>query len=233
MDVVYLVKDSYLNDELTYSIRSLVNIAHGKVFLVGGCPANINKDKIVHFPVIQSSSKYKNTTNNLKLICQNKELSDDFILMNDDFFILKPVTTEDLKLCMGPIDKVLESYVYRYGEQGNPYVQGMRQTEIFLKDLGVQNPLSYELHVPMVMNKNKFLDMFSLPHVESIQVLHKRSLYGNLYCKGYKEINDVKVLYEYFQPLGSDKFLSTEDSSWRRVKPYINSLFPEKSDFEI
>ena len=109
----------------------------------------------------------------------------------------------------------------------------MRQTKIFLEDMGIKNPISYELHIPMVMNKKKFLDMFSLPHIEAVSVLHKRSLYGNLYCKDSKQIEDVKVLSEYYYPLGSDKFLSTEDSSWPRVKKYIRSLFPEKSAFEI
>ena len=43
MDIVYLVKNSRTNDELTYSLRTLVNVPHDKVFLVGGCPDNIKK----------------------------------------------------------------------------------------------------------------------------------------------------------------------------------------------
>lgn len=233
MDIVYLVKNCYTNEELTYSLRSLVNLPHDRVIIVGGCPANINKHTLVHFPIFQGGNKYSNTTANLKTICQNKELSEDFILMNDDFFILKPVTVEDLKVCRGPIDKVLESYVYRYGTDANPYISGMRKTKIFLQDLGIKEPISYELHIPMVINKKKFLDMFSLPHIEGVKPLHKRTLYGNLYCKGFKEINDVKVLNEYYYPFGSDKFLSTEDNSWPRVKPFMQNLFPNKSEFEI
>ena len=76
MDIVYLVKDCTENEELTYSLRSLVNIPHDRVFIVGGCPRNIDTSKVIHFPILQTDTKYKNTTNNLKLICNQDNLSE-------------------------------------------------------------------------------------------------------------------------------------------------------------
>ena len=234
MDIVYLVKQCQTNDELTYSLRSLKNLPHNRVFIVGGCPTNINKSKIIYKPILQNQSKYKNTTYNLKQICQDKDLSDDFILMNDDFFVLKPISdlVNELNLCRGTIKDVLADYKSRYGVM-NDYTNGMKQTMIFLQDIGILEPLSYELHIPMIINKQKFLKMFELPYINSIKVLHKRSLYGNLYNKDSKPILDVKVLASYFLPLGSDKFLSTEDNSWPIVKTYVGRLFPNKCEYEI
>ena len=184
---------------------------------------------------MQRNNKYKNTTASLKRVCANPELSDEFILMNDDFFVLKPITdpVKELNLCRGPIEKVIQEYKKRYHNVVMPYIQGMQQTKIFLEDIGIKTPLSYELHIPMVLNKHKVLEMFNLPHLDSIQVIHKRSLYGNLYLTGSKEINDVKVLIDYFYQLGTDKFLSTEDNSFSRCRSFLNDLFPDKSEYEI
>lgn len=234
MDIVYLVKNCQTNEELVYSLRSLVNIPHDKVFVVGGCPSELDASKIIHIPIVQSGNKYKNTTNSLRYICQDSRVSDDFVLMNDDFFILEPITdpVKELNLCRGTIREVLDEMRKRHNFDGQ-YMIGMNQMDIYLKDLGYKEPLSYELHIPFIINKNKFLRLFSLPNLESIKVLHKRSLYGNMYLKDSKKIKDVKIYRDFFVPIGSDKFLSTEDISFPRVKNYLKKLFPNKSDFEL
>lgn len=235
MDVVYLLKECRQNPELTYSMRSLANLPHNRVFMVGGCPDNINKQKIAHVPALQGNNKFRNTTNNIQLVCHNKELSEDFILMNDDFFVLKPIKdpVAELNLCRGEIETVLQEYKKRFHNFCSSYIQGMMQTKVFLEDIGIKNPLSYELHIPMVLNKKKILELFKLPYINTINVFHWRSVYGNLYLKESKQINDVKVLVDYFHPLGSDKFLSTEDNSFQRCRIYLNNLFPDKSPYEL
>ena len=232
MDIVYLVKNCVTDEELTYSLRSLVNLPHKQVFIVGGCPTNLNKSKLIHCPISQGNDRYENTTNSLKHICQDERLSDNFILMNDDFFILKPTDPSELNLCRGTIQEVINEIGHRY-ETGSPYLTGMKQTHIYLRDLGYSKPLSYELHVPMVLNKKRFLDLFSLPYINTIRKGHIRSIYGNVYLKDSQKIRDVKVYRDFYTPLGSDKFLSTEDNSWPRVKKYLERLFPDKSQYEL
>lgn len=229
MDIVYLVKECVENEELIYSLRSLVNIPHDKVFIVGGCPRNINKEKVIHIPILQTSSKYKNTTNNLKFICSQPNLSEDFILFNDDFFILKPIQLEDLNLCRGTVREVLKEYKNKYSL--NDYIEGMEQTAIFLNDVGIQQVLSYELHIPMVMNKTNVLKMFSLPFINCLKVVHKRTVYGNLFYKNSKPIQDVKVL-DKNSNIQYDKFLSCSDLGWFVIRDYMRNLFPYKSIYE-
>lgn len=234
MDIVYLVKNCVINEELTYSLRSLSNLPHNRIFIVGGISTNLNQSKVIYRPFLQGADKFANTTNGLKYICQDKDLSDDFILMNDDFFILKPITDpiNELNLCRGTIQEVIQEIGHRY-ETGSPYLTGMKQTHIYLRDLGYSKPLSYELHVPMVINKKCFLALFSLPYIETIRKGHIRSIYGNTYLNDSQKIKDVKVHRDFYTPIGSDKFLSTEDNSWPSVKKYLERIFPEKSPYEI
>lgn len=235
MDIVYLVKNSSTNEELTYSLRSLVNLPHDKVFIVGGCPTNIDKTKIIHIPTLQGNNKFHNTTKSIQVACYNESLSEDFILMNDDFFILKPITyiEEELNLCRGPIEEVEKEHLTRNNGQTNEYFTGMKQTRIYLQDLGFKCPLSYELHIPMVFNKKQLLDVFLLKHLDSLNMIQWRSIYGNIYLKNSQKIDDVKVYHNFYQPIRNDKFLSTEDMSWPRVKTYISKLFPTKSQYEL
>lgn len=234
MDIVYLLKNSPTNEELTYSLRSLVNLPHDKVFLVGGCPTNIDKTKITHIPTLQGNNKFHNTTKSIQIVSHNESLSENFILMNDDFFILKPIRDleKELNLCRGTIEEVEKDYLAKNNGQVNEYLTGMQQTRVYLQDIGFKYPLSYELHIPMVLNKKRVLDMFSMPYLDSINILHWRSVYGNRFLKDSQIIQDVKVLKNYFYPLGSDKFLSSEDNSWPRVKTYIAQIFKDKSIYE-
>lgn len=234
MDIVYLVKNCVTNEELTYSLRSLSNLPHNHIFIVGGISANLNQSKVIYRPFLQGADKFANTTNGLKYICQDKYLSDDFILMNDDFFILKPIIdpVNELNLCRGTIQEVIAEMILRNGCD-TPYTISMAQTDTFLKDLGYNIPLSYELHIPMVINKNKFLSMFSLKYIDTIKPGQQRSLYGNMFLKDSKKIKDVKIYKRYITEPGSDKFLSTADNSWPLVKPMLEKLFPTKSEYEI
>ena len=233
MDIVYLVKDSPTNEELTYSMRSLVNIPHDKAFLVGGCPGNIDRNKVIYIPTLQGPNKYKNTTLGLKTVCEDSRLSEDFILMNDDFFILKPIQdpVSELNLCRGTISDVLAEIRSRIGVD-TYYTISMAQTEVFLQDFGYNRPLSYELHIPMAMNKKTFLGLFLLNYIGSIQYGNYRSIYGNLYLKDSRVVKDVKIYRDYV-PERNETFLSTEDNSWPLIRPEVEALFPGKSPYEL
>ena len=234
MDIVYLVKNARKNEELIYSLRTLKNLPHDKVFIVGGCPDDVKKEKITYIPIVQTGNKFRNTANNLELICRESRLSEEFILMNDDFFILKPITdpATELNLCRGYVSEVIEEYTQKYGNDGNQYIVGMGQAKTFLEDIGIKNPLSYELHIPIVMAKNEVLRAFSLPYLKTIQPGHIRTIYGNLFKNGSKITNDVKVRVGHYKPIKSQGFLSTADNTWEYVKPYIHGLFPDKSEYE-
>lgn len=229
MDIVYLLKDKYNGEELRYSLRSLENIPHDKVFFVGGCPEWAKN--IIHIPTEQTGTKYKNTTNNLITACNDPRVSSNLILMNDDFFILDHITEKELNLCMGPIKEVLNKLLEK-NKLFTPYMVGMRETEELLKSLGKEEPLSYELHIPMVINKDNFLKMFDIEGVKEVHNLHKRSLYGNLYLTESKRCEDVKVTDKFNKKLYK-KFLSCSDDGFFYIKDFLLSIFPNKSKYEV
>lgn len=230
MDVVYVYKHRG-TDELLYSIKLVKKyLPHDKIFVVGDLPHYLKNEDIIFVSSSNIGSKYNNTTKHLLKVCKDPRLSENFILMNDDFFIIKPITNpeEEFNLNRGTIASVYNRYLKKYGEPTS-YSRGMYNTMKFIQDnCNIKDPLSFELHVPMVMNKHNVLKMYELPGVKDIKILHKRSLYGNLYITNSKPCKDVKILtcnrLHRGTPKFDQKFFSTSDTMWHMVKPYVCQL---------
>ena len=235
MDILYLLKESAENEELTYSLRTLVNLPHDRVFFAGGCPKNIKN--VIHIPVEQTGTKYDNSTANLIAACQDERLSNNFVLMNDDFFILSRLVNpeRELNLDRGYAEDVYNWYARRYPNQ-TIYMIGMEKTIKFLQGLGFNRPLSFELHIPMIMNKQNVLKMFCLRGIEKVSPLHKRTLYGNLFMDDTKTVADNKILKKGIFIAGEEagkQFLSCSDDGWSRIKDFVADSFSSPSPYEI
>jgi len=227
VDYVYICRDGD-NEELRYSIRSVIaNMPPGKIWVVGGKP-----DWYIgnHIPVKQSMTKGRNAVNNLLAICDSKEISDKFILMNDDFFAVKPINT--IKYYHGGLlqDKI---YLYQDLQPTSSYTRSLEETHRRLLKLGIDNPLDYELHVPMPMLK------------ANLRVALKgntlwRSTYGNLFHVLGKKITDVKVYasspllrksYDYSEL--KYEYLSSDDESFDDVlQNILLEMFPNPTAYE-
>lgn len=93
MDVVYILGKGSLSDdkELKYSIRSLHKnmLDMGAVYVVGEKPKTAPLAK--HIPAEDKyPKKWQNMLHKVNLACQDSQITDDFLLMNDDFFMLEP-----------------------------------------------------------------------------------------------------------------------------------------------
>lgn len=221
-DVLYLVKPSEENDELKYSLRSLKNLNHGRVFLAGYKPSWVGA-KYEHIPVEQSGKKYQNTRNNLITALQDDRLSDDFILMNDDFFIMKPTDRVPPLRRLRPIEHYIE--LFQKLDPDSYYVQTMRQTRDLLREWGMQEIDSYELHVPVIFNKQKLAKVLEM--IPEGMMPHIRTVYGNYYKIGGERIEDVKIIRDD-QVINEDaRFLSTIDGSFEEgaVGRYLRDRF--------
>lgn len=233
MDIVYTLRNHYDGEELRYSLRSLKNIPHDKVFFVGGCPRWAKN--IIHIPTEQTGTKWENSLNNIRTACKDERLSANFILMNDDFFILDRIAdpVEELNLYMGTLRRQAEKLEERSNCPTN-YLQGIKGTIEFLQGLGVAEPLSYEMHAPFVFNKHKVLKLFELDGINTVECLQIRSLYGNLYLAGGIDSTDVKyTLNSGFLPKELGKFLSCDDAVFCQLAKVLLTKFPNKSVYEI
>src|SRR5690606_39482205 len=75
------------------------------------------------------------------------DISDPFLLFNDDFFVLQPIEEVPI-LHNGPVGGAPRSSVGM-----STYQQGRIDTRRLLQQWGYQRPLSYELHIPLEVHK--------------------------------------------------------------------------------
>lgn len=227
MDCVYICRPGD-NEELRYSIRSVVkNFPHSKVWLVGHKPDWYTGDFL---EVEDVSRKFDNISNCYKAIIDCDEISDEFVLMNDDFFVVRKV--DSFEPMYGGL---LEDRVNEYQELSpiSMYTRLLKQTLVSIKRGGILVPLDYEMHVPMAFKKAELsyvIDMAAMP----------RSAYGNFYNIGGVQIKDVKVYRSSrlssrsFDFEDSDfPYVSTDDSSFGLVYDKIlKDMFSEPSSYE-
>lgn len=225
LDVVYFIKDGVRNEEFRYSLRSICeNMPFNRVWVFGGCPTNIIPDVRIRVDQ-EGKTKWDKVHAMLKLACENKELSDDFILFNDDFFIMKPTDK------IGVYHRgLLEDHVKVLGK--SPYANMLSgiDEELKRRKLGTY---SYELHIPFIFNKKKLLKLLN----DNPDLRCTRTMYGNTYKIGGERKSDVKIFSSNpaFDFKNSD-MLSTDDpvinvnnDAWR----WLKKQFPKKSKYEI
>ena len=160
-----------------------------------------------------------------KMVCENKEITDNFIMFNDDFFVMQPTDhiTPTYRCTLKEHIEILEPH------RPSVYSRLLRSCQEILTG----EPLSYELHVPFIFNKKKLLTMLnSFPEQHCT-----RTMYGNIYNIGGEKSNDVKIFsikpsFDY----KNSQFLSTDDpvininnDIWR----WLQKQFPKKSRFEV
>lgn len=225
LDIVYFIKDGIHNEEFRYSLRSVCkNMPYARVWVFGGCPKNIVPDVRIRVEQ-EGKTKWDRVHSMFKLACENKELSDNFILFNDDFFVMKPVEKIE------PIHRgLLEDHVKVLGK--GPYATMLSGIDKELKNRG-ETSYSYELHTPFVFNKKKLLKLLN----DNPNLRCTRTMYGNLYKIGGERASDVKIFSSKpaFDYKDTD-FLSTDDSvikpnndAWR----YIMKQFVMPCKYEI
>lgn len=93
MDIVYVVREGEKNDNLRYSLRSLKNIPHDDVYIIGHKPEWVKNVKYIN-RMQRVRNKFQNISRNMWLATKTSSISDDFIYMDDDFALL-PTATEN------------------------------------------------------------------------------------------------------------------------------------------
>ena len=228
MDFVYICKPGD-NEELRYSIRSvLYSFPDAKIWVVGGKPKWYSGNYI---SVDQNHHKYANAINNLHAVCDSDEISEEFVLMNDDFFIIKKINKID-QFYNGLLSTKIDRYIQITGS--SMYIKKLIMTRTRLVDSGIENPLDYELHIPMIMEKEKLKNII-LKYPSCLW----RSMYGNIYNVGGSQMEDVKIYINKKHSARSNEittnsiFMSTEDQAFKMMlDKVLIKMFPDKSKYE-
>lgn len=232
-DVVYFVKDTERNEELKYSLRSLEqNWKYNKVWFCGGCPSDLEPDKKLRFKQ-KGLNKWEKVRNSLRIACENPEITEDFWLFNDDFYLLKPYKRNIKPQYNGEITDYINTIVSKHGGSHSEYTSRLLQTIKTLEKAGCTT-LNYEVHKPMLINKQRAIEvMDKFPGVGGF-----RSLYGNYYKIGGVDNHDMKIRVLAYDKIDLVEnnwgFLSTSDKSFRDgvVGSFVREKFTERSRFE-
>jgi hypothetical protein len=228
LDCVYIIRRGG-SEELRYSIRSVeMNMPHRNIWVVGYRPDWY----IGNFWMCRdTATKFKNLNNAMLAICDNPNITENFILMNDDFFVINKIDNVET-FHGGSLKPKVEEY-----KELSPgmYYRYLADTYLMLTRRGVSDPIDYELHMPMIFNKTilkeiLLKDMGGFP----------RSVYGNLAKIGGTKARDVKVYPEeselYSRSYTIDRsfpYVSTDDGSFEKVRQeLLAEMFQTKSPNE-
>ena len=222
-DIIYFVKESESNEELRYSLRSLVNFPHRKVWFYGGCPDELKPDHHV-FVKQDKENKWQNVNMMLKLACNNPEITKDFWLFNDDFFVMEKVE-KPVNYSNGDLYKRIVMLEDVHGGI-TPYSKQLRDMCKELEAMGCTT-INYTLHVPILINREKAMELFNVTECPMF-----RSLYGNYAKVKTETMHDVKIVNCEKEYKGGI-YLSTDDKSFEgKVGDQIRSHFPDKCKYE-
>src|SRR5690554_5903025 len=104
----------------------------------------------------------------------------------------------------------------------------------FLQEQGVEHPKDFELHIPMLFNRNKLSEVvYNYRDWTEYLPLLRRTLYGNLAGVEATFRNDCKYVGRTDRAQGGP-FASTIDDAFYhgRTGVQIRGLFPDKSPYE-
>lgn len=218
-DVCYIVKDTPANEELRYSLRSLQNLPNVRnVWIYGGKP-DFLVDKYHKMSISQDGSKWENTNKIFWTIVNDEDITEDFYLMMDDVFIMKPIQ--------------------KFVNYSHALLNTTRQSEYYIERRNVYNWLkkhnkptrNFDLHRPFLYNREKVKALYPLYPNQTCF----RSLYGNWYGIETETHKDCKVfsLRKYTSP-SDDYCLSTTDESFVRgdVGKTVRACFTKPSIYE-
>ena len=144
--------------------------------------------------------------------------------MNDDFYIIKNIDSIVNYHGGSLLEKI---NLYQKINSNTNYTRKLSATYKKIKSLGFENILDYELHVPMIMEKEKLAEVLKYEE----QFLW-RSVYGNMFNVGGKEMQDVKVytkgplvLKSYNLNKDEHIYLSSADTSFDLI---FNNILKDK-----
>jgi len=221
-DLVYVIDGK---QDPKYSIRSATeNIEHRNLVIIGPKPKWAKG--VVHIKCEDlegEGNQIKNTAKKILKACGDKRVSDNFILMNDDFYVMKPWEPEWLH--KDTLRKSVRAARKR-GISGGYHQKAQVETIVLLG----KKAIDYSVHAPCEINKQKMLDVESKYKISSGKYL-TRTVYGNeCEVKGVRSPQIKTQEYDREEMALLSTIDRVEDKE--EFKRYIREKFPNKSKYE-
>jgi hypothetical protein len=234
IDAVYVLGTGsrWFDNELRYSLRSIEQFVTGirNVYLVGRAPKWINN--VIHIPYDDlHACKEKNIMEKVLRVCQEADLSEQFLHLHDDHFALAPTAAEAIPYWYRmDLDKLAERV-----PPSNNYRNALLNTFAVLmaRRLPFKN---YDLHFPIVYDKELFpLAMMSY-NWEACYVV--KSLYSNTVGVQGETIADIKIngattMRDIVDRIKGRPWFSIGPAALNQnMKELLQALYPDKSKWE-
>lgn len=234
VDIVIPVGWGEHNEELRYCLRSIEkNFPHRNVVIAGYKPKWVKNVKYISVATL-AQNKYQRVAKNILAAANYPELSDWFVLFNDDMFVVEPMESIQM-VHRGKLDPMAAIY-----DKAPLQRKSLVDTLKMLTEAGIKDPLNYEVHAPMTISKHGLLGVETIMNIlkspTSGAVVQLRSLYGNLHHVAGEERHDVKIADNASFNYAEDfPIISTTDQSFKHgeVGEVIRSRFTEKSRYEV
>lgn len=216
--------------ELKYCLRSIDKYLTGyrKIIIVGDLPAGITTDYIPASDII--NRKEQSIMRKIMLAAKHPDVTEDFVMWHDDHFLMRPLSCSDIKYWYDePLPNLLNRNPKGYGAT-------IRHTITNLEEAG-RPDFNYDIHTPIIFNKQKFIDVN-----ERLCKWDKEYLIKSLYCNHTSvegtQMKDCKIN----SPLTPEKikdhiagrlFFSTGPVSLVGAMVQVfEEMYPEKSRWE-
>lgn len=211
MQLVVLVKDD--TDELRYALRSFKNINYGQLIIVGHKPKWVKN--ATHLKIEETRFKHENIKRCVEAALDY--VTEEFIIAEDDHFVMQPTTLP--RVDRGSLADVI---AWQRKRNKGEYLEGMLYAQ-------KRTPgKSYELHRPMRFDRDKLKFIFNtFNHRGSFQY---RTFYGNYWNLESTTVEDYKIRGN--EDFTSWPFISTSNQTFKRVKGFLQSSFPDRSRHE-
>jgi hypothetical protein len=239
IDIVYILGkgSTWRDNELRFSLRSVDKNLKGirKIWIIGEKPEFIKNIIHIPFPDELINNADGNIIRKVLRVCQEESLTDNFLFINDDHLILKPIMAIDIP----PYHKGnMEDFSKEFFE-ANFWRGRLFRTKNILIQKGY-SALHFDCHTPIVMNKKRFPEVMSNFDFEKQTGYTMKSLYGNLVYPDAPLINGEKAVI--FRPYVSsditekvkDKtFIAFNDDGLKiPLKTWLYLNFPDTSKYE-
>lgn len=240
IDLVYLLGtgSKWDNNELRYSLRSIelcfTNV--GQVWIIGEVPNWLRNVRHVPYREVPNQTAL-NIAGKICFAAKQKELTTEFVLMSDDYFMLDQMNAETIPVYY---QGSLQQHIYQL-PRSNFYKTVLKNTVEYLEKNN-RATMDYNVHAPMIMN----IAMVPAAIPLGSKPIASKSVYGNFCNAIYYEsafakeyINDVKLrapmnYSEIIDKINGWKFFSTGNRVLNAdMKKLLNDLYPQKSRFEI
>lgn len=186
VDIVYILGKGSLwsNNEIKHSLRSVDRFLKNKnrVFIIGELPSFVRN--VIHIPCDDAFDGHeKNITNKILKACNTTEISSNFLLFNDDHFLLKEVEANKFPyLYKEDLAVTIESR-----KRDDEYKEALKNTYQLLKSKKVSTK-NFDGHIPILYNKDTFRKIFN-----DIDWKNKEYVIKSVYCNINKILGNLSA----------------------------------------